>query len=49
MISENKKNGFPDVPLPVSSDGNVGSLPFYKLPHPVISCFDLKQKLFFFI
>lgn len=21
--------------MPISSDGNVGSLPFYKLPHPV--------------
>lgn len=35
MIKRNKESGFPDVLLPISSDGNVGPLPFYKLPHPV--------------
>ncbi|KAI6184122.1 Mitochondrial DNA polymerase catalytic subunit [Aphelenchoides bicaudatus] len=34
LINENKKNEFPDVPFSVSADGNVGPLPFYKLPHP---------------
>jgi hypothetical protein len=35
MINTNLSNGFPDVSVPMSSDGNVGPLPFYKLPHPV--------------